>query len=117
MELKTEKDITGSVAKAMREQLALSQSEFWGAVCVPISTGCAYETGKTAEIPKPVRRLLYLQYVAGLPTDSSASELKTLARDIQTSRQASRAMRKVVSHIDDAMVILGNAKESARALP
>lgn len=117
MEIRTEKDITGPVSKAMRDQLKMSQLKFWGAVCVPLSTGCAYETGKTAEIPKPVRRLLYLQYVAGVPTDATASELKTLGKAIQTSRQAARAMRKVVSHIDDAVLALGSAKDAANALP
>lgn len=117
MEIKNEDAFTGECARLLRERKGMSQGKFWGAIGVSITTGCAYETGKTAEIPRPVRRLLYLQYVAGIPTDATADDLKTLARDIQTTRQANRRLKKVGEHIDQAVTILGKGKEAARALP
>lgn len=72
MEIKTEKDITGEVAKQLREKAGETQAVFWKAVGLTQSGGSRYESGLT--IPKPVRQLLYIRYVAGLKLDTTTTE-------------------------------------------
>lgn len=72
MDIKTEKDITGAAAKALREQAGETQAIFWKAVGLTQSGGSRYEGGQT--IPKPVRLLIFIRYVAGLKIDLSTPE-------------------------------------------
>lgn len=72
MNIKTEKDITGAAAKALREQAGETQTAFWRSVGLTQSGGSRYEGGQT--IPKPVRMLIFIRYVAGLKMDLSSPE-------------------------------------------
>lgn len=69
MEIATENDITPDVAKWLRERAGLPQNEFWRSVASNPASGCRYEQGDT--IPRSVRRLIFLTYVAEQPTDAS----------------------------------------------
>lgn len=73
MEIATENDITPEVARWLRERAGLSQAEFWRSVASSPASGCNYEQGNV-EISRPVRRLIFLTYVAELPTDASTRE-------------------------------------------
>lgn len=71
MAINNEDEITGDVARALREAAGLPQNRFWGAIGVNQTSGHRYETGniKRDRIPRPVRILLYIKYVIGLPID------------------------------------------------
>jgi transcriptional regulator with XRE-family HTH domain len=114
VEIKNENDINGVASLELRTKLKLTQKEFWGAVCVSGSRGCAYETGKTP-IPAAVRRLLFLHYVLGIPTDINDREVKELAKVAAPARRARRQMDAASSLIDEAAVLLNRAKETMNA--
>lgn len=80
-EIRTEQDVTGAAARSMRESCGLSQKAFWSAVGLTQSGGCRYERGN--RLPKPIRILLFITYVARLKIDASspagADELCKLA--------------------------------------
>lgn len=116
MDIKNESEINGITAKAIRENLGLRQSDFWGAVCISGARGCAYETGRT-DIPKPIRRLLFLHYVLGVPTDISSREIRELGKVADPARRARRQMDNASTYIDEACVLLNRAKEVMNALP
>lgn len=114
MEIKNESEINGVWALGHREQLNMKQAEFWRPVCVSGSRGCAYETGKTP-IPAAIRRLLYLHYVLGIPTDISGREIKELAKVAAPARRARRQMDAAVKQIDEGIAQLNQAKEIMNA--
>ena len=80
-QIRTEQDVTGEAAKALRESCGLSQKAFWSVVGLTQSGGCRYERGN--RLPKPIRILLFITYVAELKIDAStptgADELCKLA--------------------------------------
>lgn len=50
--------------RELRRKLGLNQQEFWSAVGVTQSGGSRYESGRN--MPKPVKALLSLKYMAGI---------------------------------------------------
>lgn len=62
----------------MRTALGYSLNEFWGSLGYTISRGSCYETSKT-RIPEHVRRLVYLHYVLGVPTNPDDQEARQFA--------------------------------------
>ncbi len=73
MNIMNEKQVTGLVAKVLRERAGLSQKAFWGAYDVTQPGGCRYERG-LFDIPTPVKRLIFAEHVAGLRVDASTNE-------------------------------------------
>lgn len=113
MPIKTEGDINALTVKELRAGLKLTQSDFWGAVCVSKGRGCVYETGRTAPIPAEVRRLVFLHYVVGVPTDLTSKELvelAELAKFASPVRRARREMHAAADLIDQASELLKQAK-------
>lgn len=109
MDIKNESELNGVAVRAIRQGLRLSQKKFWGAVCVLGSRGCAYETGST-DLPAPVRRLVFLHYVLGIPTDISSTE----GQAIQKAKASGRSPAAVASALKDitkAGAALTRAKE------
>src|SRR5690606_30740935 len=76
IEIKSEQDITGQVAAELRKAAGLKQVEFWSSVGYKhAGAGYTFENSRRAlGIPKPVRILIFLKYVAGLPIDVSTAE-------------------------------------------
>lgn len=96
MKIKKESDFSAESVRALRESLGMSQRVFWGAVCVSIARGCAYEIGRN-EIPATVKRLLWLHYCVGIPTDTA----------MPTSNQdARKALEMAKTKIDAALSTL-----------
>lgn len=79
MEIKNESDFNAQTVRALRDSLGMSQREFWGAVCISIARGSAYEIERN-KIPAPVKRLLYLQYIAGVSVDNQQGETVVTSR-------------------------------------
>lgn len=72
MHVENESFITGQVAKQLRLAHNLSQKEFWGRVGKSQSNGTHYENGRA--IIKPVRILIFANYVLGLKLDMTTPE-------------------------------------------
>lgn len=113
MKVATEKQITGSVARALREKSGKSQKEFWQSVGITQSGGCRYEGG--AVIPKPIRQLLFIFYVAELKINTSTEdgaqaiiELGELQASIKANERAKigQSLMKVMEHIKSAQAEL-----------
>lgn len=113
MNITTENDITPETAKWLREQAKLTQGEFWRSVTASAPSGCRYEQGDA--IPHPIRRLIFLTYVAKIPTDTStreAAEASARAGQLFHINEAGGA-QGVANAIADAMAHL---KKASRAL-
>lgn len=72
MKITTERDIDGAVARTLRKHDGLSQSKFWSEIGITQSGGCRYESGNP--VPKPIRTLIFLRYVAGIKIDVTSNE-------------------------------------------
>lgn len=109
MNIRTEQQITGAVAKALREQAGESQTTFWKSVGLTQSGGSRYEGGQT--IPKPIRMLVFIRYVAGLKinpsTPEGAKQILELANIKASELSADKAkigqtLNVVMKHVKDA---------------
>jgi transcriptional regulator with XRE-family HTH domain len=103
MKIETEKDVTGEAAKYLREQSGLTQKVFWSSIGLTQSGGCRYENGQS--VPKPVRILIFANYVAGFKIDATTPDgvcgLLRLAK-IQASQSAQEA-EKIGAKMAEAM--------------
>lgn len=108
MDIKEPDQITPEAAKALRAKSGLTQEKFWGAVGVSKPRASNYENGKY-KIDKPVRILLYLHYVCGLPTQLTHEELmsacgaakgfKTLESAACKAEEAMKQLKSAKAHI------------------
>lgn len=84
IEIKSEKDMTGALAKTLRKSLGLSQPAFWLPVGVSQPSASRYERERETISAEPVRILLFARYVAGVEIDAATPEgirkLKRLGR-------------------------------------
>lgn len=113
MKILTEMDISGAAARHLRERAGLSQAAFWKPFGLTQSCGCRYET--SAKIPKAIRSLVFLKYVAEIEMDLSTAEgarsLIDLGR-IQASDKAENKkvigekIQRVMSNVREAKSIL-----------
>lgn len=112
MDIRTEQDITSAAARFLREKAGQSQKAFWAKIGITQSGGCRYESG--ANIPRPVRTLIFLNHVANIEIDAS-SEIGAQALIRLGKLQASeRANEKEVigDHMQKAMKHIRQAKAS-----
>ena len=70
MIINTEREITSDALKFLRAQYGMTQLAFWRPVGISQPGGWRYEAGETP-IPKPVRILVFMIYVAGINIDAS----------------------------------------------
>jgi len=56
----------------IRRKLQMNQQEFWSRIGVTQSGGSRYESGRT--MPKPVRELLRLVHIEGIPLEKARGE-------------------------------------------
>ncbi len=73
MHIRSEQDIDSEVAKRLRTELGLTQPQFWERVGVKQSGASHLENGGYA-ISKPLRILLFVNYVAGINLDVTTAE-------------------------------------------
>lgn len=69
----------------MRHSQQLSLKDFWGSIGYSTSRGSAYETGRT-ELPEHARRLVYLEYVAGIPTDIDSERFQQFETALKSTK-------------------------------
>src|ERR1044071_34546 len=58
--------------REIRRRLRMNQQEFWSRIGVTQSGGSRYESGRT--MPKPVRELLRLVHIEGIPLERARGE-------------------------------------------
>lgn len=58
--------------REIRRKLRMNQQEFWSLIGVTQSGGSRYESGRS--MPKPVRELLRLVHIEGLPLEKARGE-------------------------------------------
>lgn len=90
MNIRSADDITAAAVRWLRERTGLPQHAFWRRVGVGQPGGWKYEHG-ISPIPKPVRMLVYIQYVAGIDIDcrieAGAAEMVRLGNLYAASRK------------------------------
>lgn len=95
MEINIEKDITPEVAKALRLASGLTQRAFWVSVGSNQASGHWFEVGKRKSIPKPIRMLIFLRYVAKIALDIStpdgAAAMIRAGHELSVKLEAERA--------------------------
>jgi len=72
--------------RAIRRQRGLNQQEFWPSIGVTQSGGSRYESGR--RMPKPVRELLRIVHVEGIPLSRVRGDDFALIAFLQKSRPA-----------------------------
>ena len=81
MDILTEDQITGPVARKMRQDMGLTQKAFWNPVGVQQSVACRYELDAGADIPQAVRILIVARYISGLRIAASTpNEVASLSK-------------------------------------
>lgn len=105
-----QEEITGASARQIRKEMGLSQEAFWGAVGVKRETGNNYE--RRGRITEPVRRLLFMHYVAGIPVDADPRELLRIGRIAQAGNAAVGALLSATECIGVAAAQLKTAVEA-----
>lgn len=111
----TENEITGAVARSIRQELKLSQSAFWKPLGVQQSVGARYEGGYS-DIPQAVRILIVANYVANLRLDTSThdsvKELKALGQVQSSFQRAAEVAERVRGKLDEAAQQISDARKS-----
>lgn len=117
MEIKTANDLDQDAVKRIRKQLGMTQEAFWVPLGITQAAGCKYENGWT--IPKPIRILVFLNYVAGLRTDAftrdGVASLMRLSR-LQASEAAAEA-EKLGATMTEAMSAMRQASKLLANIP
>lgn len=109
-QIKSEKDITPEVLRQLRADSGLLQSEFWESVGSSQANGTLFENGKRKRIPRPVRMLVFLKFVCGMPvgaTDEEADSALKHGREVAAKIEAERLAK-------DAENAARMAKEAAQ---
>lgn len=117
MEVKSPSDINGLVVRQIRLERKMSLREFWPAVGVSYSAGSAYEHSRN-EIPEPVRRVVFLHYVLGLPTDIDAAGFDGLmqADKFKAARDTKNRLAKIEALARKASDHLNQIQEVAHGV-
>lgn len=101
----TEDQITGPIARKMREELGLTQKQFWEPVGVAQSVACRYETANVP-VPRAVRILVVARYIGGLEIDASS---EAGVRDLVRVAMLKHSQTKVRESYQDAQKSIGTA--------
>ena len=95
MTVRIESEITPDVARQLRSKAGLTQREFWGSVGSNQASGHWFEMGKRKAIPKPIRILIFLRYVAkfeiAADDPNKADVLVRIGNEISAKLDAQRA--------------------------
>lgn len=115
----TEHEITGAMARALRESTGLAQAAFWEPLGVSQSVGCRYEQ-QNVPIPRPVRILLVTHYVSGVKIDTASpegvAELSRLGSIQSRGAQAKQIAGTVRTDIAKAIKRLEDARQALQTL-
>lgn len=74
--------LTGPDLQDMRQKRGMSVKDFWDRVGYSLNRGYAYEAERS-QIPEHVRRLIYIEYVLGIPTNPDSDDGRQFAEILQ----------------------------------
>lgn len=112
MKIETEDDLKAITLRKLREKLGLTQPAFWSAVGVTVLRGARYENGFTKVIPRDVRRLVFLHYIIGIPTNASPEDLLKF-KQLGDKNVSRRAVQQQLNRAEQALT---KAKELLNAI-
>ena len=116
MDILTEDQITGPVARKMRQHIGLTQKVFWNPVGVQQSVACRYELDAGADIPQAVRILIVARYISGLriaaSTPNEVAHLSKLGATQAKQAGEKNAVRRARASIDKAVSSLTDAADA-----
>jgi transcriptional regulator with XRE-family HTH domain len=82
--------------REIRRRLRLNQQEFWSRIGVTQSGGSRYESGRS--MPKPVRELLRLVHIEGIPlARARGNDFEVASRLKATNPRLYERLRRTVS--------------------
>lgn len=120
MDIITEDQITGPVARKMRQHIGLTQKAFWNPVGVQQSVACRYELDAGADIPQAVRILIVARYISGLriaaSTPNEVAHLSKLGAAQAKQAGEKNAVRRARASIDKAVSSLTDAADALQNL-
>ena len=80
----------------IRKRLSMNQSDFWARLGVTQSGGSRYESGRA--LPKPVRELVRLVYLRGVPLEiANGTDLRIAAQLKKQKPDLYRGLRKLAA--------------------
>lgn len=100
-----EKEISAATIRACREELGLTIAQFWQTIGYTRSSGHCYETEKVA-LPEHARRLFFLHYVLGIPTDPSSAEYREFDFTTAVRKGGAVNTRKAKQAIERGIALL-----------
>lgn len=114
----TEPEITGAIARKLREDAGMTQAAFWRPLGVQQSVACRYEQG--ADMPKAVRILLVARYIGGMRIDAETTEgvaeIQRLAAIQSKHAEAKRAAHAARTSITSAAKHLQQAADALQTV-
>lgn len=75
--------ITPAFVKELRESMNMTLAEFWGAIGCRDTRGFRYEASQS-KMQEDVKRLLFLHYGVGIPTDCQSPKFHQFVEFIRT---------------------------------
>ena len=115
MDIQTEKDITPEVALSLRKARGMTQFKFWDSVGSNQGSGTLFENNKRNSIPRPIRILIFLKYVCGLPVGASNQAQAEISmrygREIAARIEAEQAKADAIAEAERAAA---EAKRAAK---
>jgi hypothetical protein len=106
LQLTTYDQIVPEFLIQFRKSRKESQTTFWAALGVPVTTGCSYEIGRS-QIPTETKRLLFLHYGLGIPTDCQSEEFQRFVELLTNGKTL--AISKVIGLLSQANTLLAEA--------
>ncbi len=106
MQLLTFDQVNPEFLEAYRTERELSLERFWGEVGCSPTRGLRYETKKT-EIPEVVKRLVFLHYGLGIPTDCNSDEFQLFVDSLRNGKTLT--LSKVIGLLGQVNNTLGQA--------
>ena len=76
--------------KDYRKSLGMPKCRFWGAIGCSETRGLRYESG-ASKLPETVKRLLFLQYGVGIPTDCKSRAFRDFENSVRSGRMVAHA--------------------------
>lgn len=108
LQIESFEQITPEFLEQFRTERDLSLAVFWNAIGCSDTRGFRYEKKKT-EIPEVVKRLVYLHYGVGIPTDCQSAEFLKF-RNALRSTNAVRVVQAASLIQQAKALLLGEAE-------
>lgn len=106
MQLTTFDQVNPEFLEAFRNERELSLERFWSEVGCSATRGLRYETRKT-EMPEVVKRLVFLHYGVGIPTDCNSDEFQLFVDSLRNGKTLT--LSKVIGLLGQVNNVLGQA--------